>query len=166
MPGLSRSVFETRSPSSNHILRISRESASHSRCLCVRTPFPVPSTFIPFERNTALRSVRARKHRAPNRMSVHDRAASTPHTMARWSRASADGRPSPRTTFAAFVYLEKTARAPGCPCPSVEVIASRKGSREITALKFPLVPRTHSTRVETSSNLRQVSNGIREAQVL
>src|SRR5256885_10716053 len=63
--------------------------------------------------------------------------------MARWSRASADGRPSPRTTLAASSISRNCADVRLPLSKPVEVMASRSGSREITALKFPLVPKTH-----------------------
>src|SRR6267143_297174 len=62
--------------------------------------------------------------------------------MARCSRASADGRLSPRTTLASSSISRNCAGVRLPLSKPVEVIARRSGSREITALKFPLVPRT------------------------
>src|SRR5260370_3315365 len=69
--------------------------------------------------------------------------ACTPRTMARWRRASTEGRPSPRTTLAASSISRNCSGARLPLSKPVEVMASRSGSREITALKFPLVPSTH-----------------------
>src|SRR6202165_5915577 len=62
--------------------------------------------------------------------------------MARCSRASAEGRPSPRTTLAASPISRNCAGVRLPLSKPVEVIARRSGSRESTALKFPLVPKT------------------------
>src|SRR5467141_5094485 len=62
--------------------------------------------------------------------------------MARWRRASADGRPSPRTTLAASSISRNCTGVRLLLSRPVEVIASRSGSRAITALKLPLVPST------------------------
>src|SRR5439155_1759621 len=65
---------------------------------------------------------------------------STLRTIARCSRASAEGRPSPRTTFAVS-SISRNCLADKAPLSNpVEVIARRSGFREITPLKFPLVP--------------------------
>src|SRR5258708_22938325 len=69
--------------------------------------------------------------------------ACTPRTMARWRRASTEGRPSPRTTLAASSISRNCSGARLPLSKPVEVMASRSGSREITALKFPLVPSPH-----------------------
>ena len=59
------------------------------------------------------------------------------------SNASADGFPPPRKTRAlSSISIKLDASSAPLSIP-VEVIASRIGAREITALKFPLVPNTH-----------------------
>src|SRR6266852_6769129 len=62
--------------------------------------------------------------------------------MATWSNASADGRPLPRTTLAVSSISRNCAGVSLYLSNPVEVMARRSGSREITALKFPLVPKT------------------------
>src|SRR5207302_11337528 len=68
--------------------------------------------------------------------------ASAPRAIARCSRASAEGRPSPRTTLADSSISRNCCGARLPLSNPVEVIAGRSRSREITALKFPLVPST------------------------
>src|SRR5216683_1640733 len=82
--------------------------------------------------------MRARKERAPNRMSVQDRAG---------IHAARDGEMQQgfrrRAAFAAPSISRNCSGARLPLSKPVEVIARRSGSREITALKFPLVPKTH-----------------------
>src|SRR6266851_4024975 len=72
-----------------------------------------------------------------------DALAFRQRTIARCSRASADGRPLPRTTCAPS-SISKNCAGVRLPLSSpVEVMAKLSGSCEVTALKFPLVPNTH-----------------------
>src|SRR5438132_13182839 len=98
MPGVSRSVLVTRSASSTTSREFSR-IGSHSRCLWVSTaakPFSIsyPSSAMPPCRACV-----------PESTVLHTECVwstappSTLRTIARCSRASAEGRPSPRTTF-------------------------------------------------------------------
>src|SRR5439155_18809714 len=99
MPGVSRSVLVTRSASSTTSREFSR-IGSHSRCLWVSTaakPFSIsyPSSAMPPCRACVPESTVLHTERV---WSTAPR--STLRTIARCSRASAEGRPSPRTTFA------------------------------------------------------------------
>ena len=81
-------------------------------------------------------------------------------TTSRCSGVSADGVPRPATTrvSASISRMSSGVRAP--LCAPLRVIASRSGSRLVTALKLPLVPSTHpraSKRRPTSISCRVTS---------
>ena len=64
-------------------------------------------------------------------------------TIARCSPVSAEGRPFPRTTRAASSISRNCSAASAPLSNPVGVIARRSGRSLTTALKFPLVPKTH-----------------------
>src|SRR5260370_37003914 len=119
--------------------------------------------FVPFERNTTLRSERTRKHGAPNRMSVQDRAG---------IRAAHDGEMQQgfrrRPAIAAddvsrFIHLQELL---GRKAALVQARRSNGQTQRLSGnyrAKVSTRPQNPSARIEAFSNFLQASGCLRKA---
>src|SRR6266852_876441 len=142
MPGHPFKVADTRSASSTMSCEFSR-IGSHSRCLWVRTPSSPFNISYPSSAMPPSAACEPERTVLQTECVCKTAPALSEATTAMCSSDSAEGRPSPRTTLPAS-SISRNCPAVRLPLSNpVDVIARRSGLREITALKFPLVPSTH-----------------------
>src|SRR6266404_3139467 len=149
-------------PQLNHVLRI-LENRQPFAVLVSSNAFQPLQHFVSFERNSTLRSMRTRKHRAPNRMRVQDCArghATHDGKMEQCFR----GRPAiPAHDVGRLVHLQKLRG------PQAALVQSCRSNRQTQRLarnhraEISARPQNPPARVKSLSNFSEGNGGLREA---